>query len=271
MKRSFYTFLAGGLLLMVASCKKEALLTYKADDNIYFKYIIGADPATDYLGLYTDTLDFTFSFSEASVTDSILNLPVGVTGVVSSQDRTFVLAVDPASTAKPGVNYEMPPSFLMRAGLISDTIRIRIKRTPELKTTALSLVLRLQENDQFKMQIEYRPRNPRSPINISDGDSVKTLSFKLSIADMLAPGPYWAQHYEYSFGTFSEKKVRLMNQITGMPLSFWSKPLNTAQERSDAAYYGSLMARYLSDQAFAGNIILEADGITPMKMGMRFP
>ena len=271
MKRSFYTFLAGSLLLMGSSCKKEALLTYKADNNIYFSYIIGADPATDYWGLYTDTLDFTFSFSDASVTDSTLLLPVGVTGVASSEDRTFNLAVDPASTAKPGLNYEVPSSLQVKAGRTSDTIRIRIYRTPELKTTAVSLLLSLQENDQFKTQVQFRPRSPRSPTNISDGDSVKTTTFKLSIADMLAAGPYWAQHYQYSFGNFSEKKVRLMNQVTGMPLSFWSKPLNTAQERSEAAYYGGFFARYLSDQAFAGNTIFEDDGITPMKMGSQFP
>ncbi len=61
-----------------------------------------------------------------------------------------------------------------------------------------------------------------------------------------------------------------MNQVAGMPLSLWSKPAETPQERSEIAYYGGFMARYLSDQAAAGNTILEDDGITPVKMADRY-
>lgn len=271
MKRSFYTFLAGGLLLMAASCKKEALLTYKSADNIYFNYITGIDPANNNLGQYTDSIDLTFSFSEATVLDTILTIPIAATGVASDHDRTFNLTVDAASTARPGMNYEFPGSFLLRAGKIEDTVRIKVKRTPELKSTMLTLLLTLRENEQFKTQYLFRPRQGNSQTDIQDQDTIWTTTFKVKMGDMLAPGPYWASNYEYFFGNFSEKKVRLMNQVAGMPLSFWSKPANSAQDRSEIAYYGGFMARYLSDQAAAGNVILEEDGITPMKMGYRFP
>ncbi|MGN6419615.1 MAG: DUF4843 domain-containing protein [Pseudobacter sp.] len=273
MNRSLYTFLAGGMLLIVgASCKKESLLTYKSDNNIYFNFIEGTNPATNDLGRHQDTLDITFSFNDASVTDTIINIPVAVTGEASAENRNFNLMVDPASTAKAGTNYELPSSFVVRAGLTQDTVRIRFKRTPELKTTVLSLLLNLADNDQFKANLLYRNRSPQSQTTpIYSTDTVRMKTFKITVGDMLAAGPYWPSYYEYSFGTFSEKKVRLMNQIVGMPLSFWSKPTTTAQERSDVAYYGSFVARYLSDQAYAGNTIFEADGITPMKMGNRFP
>lgn len=273
MNRSLYTFLAGGILLITgAACKKEALLTYKSDDNIYFNFIEGTNPATNDLGRHQDSLDITFSFDDASITDTIINIPVAVTGEASSQNRNFTLVADPASTAKAGTDYELPSSYVIRAGLIQDTISIRFKRTPALKTNVLSLLLSLEDNDQFKTNLLYRNRSPMSQSSpIYTTDTVKMKTFKITLGDMLAAGPYWSSYYEYSFGTFSEKKVRLMNQIVGMPLSFWSKPANTAQERSDIAYYGSFTARYLSDQAYAGNTIYEADGITPMKMGFRFP
>lgn len=271
MKRIFYTSLAGGLLLMAASCKKEALLTYKAADNIYFNYLTGVDPANNNLGQFTDSLDLTFSFSDATVTDTMASIPVAVTGVASDHDRYYALSVNSASTAKSGVNYELPNALLIRAGKTEDTLYIKVKRTPELKTNQLILQLDLKENDQFKTQYLFRPRQGNSQTNIRDQDTILTTTFKVTMADMLAAGPYWYNHYEYYFGTFSEKKVRLMNQVAGMPLSFWSKPANTPQERSEVAYYGGFMARYLSDQTAAGNMILEADGITPMKMGYRFP
>lgn len=269
MKKIFCTFLAGGLLLS-ASCKKEALLTYKAEDSIYFKYIVGARNDGYTLGRFVDGLDLTFSFSDASVTDSILAIPVAVSGVASNHDRAYRLTVDPASTARPNQHYELPASFLIKAGQVDDTIRIRFKRTADIKTSLLSMKLALQENDQFNTKIQFRPGTVSNQTQFGNNDTVQATTFQVTIGDMLSAGPYWATQYEYTFGTFSEKKVRLMNQITGMPLSFWSKPANTAQDRSEMVYYGGLMARYLSDQAFAGNIILEADGITPMRMGARF-
>jgi hypothetical protein len=270
MKHAFYTFLAGGLLLMAGSCKKEALMKYKADDNVYFNYLVGVDPANGNLGYYIDSLDLTFSFSDASVNDSMLNIPVAVTGEARDQDRRFNLVIDPSSTAKAGVNYELPDAFLLRAGKIEDTIRIKVNRTPDLKTSTLTLLLTLQENDQFRTQFQFRPKQGNSQTNITYQDTILTTIFKVRMADMLAAGPWWDSYYIYHFGTFSEKKVRLMNQVAGMPLSLWSKYAETAQERSEVAYYGGFMARYLSDQAAAGNTILEDDGITPMKMADRY-
>jgi hypothetical protein len=270
MKQAFYIFLAGGFWLIAGSCKKEALMKYKTDDNVYFNYLVGVDPANNNLGYYIDSLDLTFSFSDASVKDSILNIPVAVTGVASDHDRSFDLAIDPASTAKPGVNYELPDAFLLRAGKIEDTVRIKVNRTPELKTSTLTLLLTLRENDQFKTEFQFRPKQGNSQTNINYQDTIWTTIFKVRMADMLAAGPYWDSYYFWHFGTFSEKKVRLMNQVAGMPLSLWSKPAETPQERSEIAYYGGFMARYLSDQEAAGNTIFEDDGITPMKMADRY-
>ncbi|QEC42852.1 DUF4843 domain-containing protein [Pseudobacter ginsenosidimutans] len=270
MKQVIYAFLAGIPLLIASSCKKEALMKYKSADNIYFNYLVGVDPANNNLGYYIDSIDLTFSFSDASVQDSILNIPIGVTGVASDHDRSFNLTIDPSSTAKSGLNYELPESFLIRAGKIEDTIRIKVNRTPELKTSMLTLMLTLRENDQFKTQFKFRPRQGNSQTNIRDQDTIWTTTFKLRMADMLAAGPYWDTYYIWHFGTFSEKKVRLMNQVTGMPLSLWSKQAETPQERSEITYYAGFMARYLKDQAAAGNTILDEDGITPMKMADRY-
>ncbi|WP_127126943.1 DUF4843 domain-containing protein [Pseudoflavitalea rhizosphaerae] len=270
MKQVIYAFLPVSLLFMAVSCKKEALMKYKSADNVYFNYLVGVDPVNNNLGYYIDSIDLTFSFSDPSVQDSILKIPVGVTGVATDQDRSFSLAIDPSSTAKPGLNYELPETFLIRAGKIEDTIRIKVNRTPELKSNMLTLLLTLQENDQFKTQFKFRPRQGNSQTNIRDQDTIRTTTFKVRMADMLAAGPYWDTYYFWHFGTFSEKKVRLMNQVAGMPLSLWSKLAETPQERSEIAYYGGFMARYLSDQAAAGNTILDEDGITPMKMADRY-
>jgi len=90
------------------------------------------------------------------------------------------------------------------------------------------------------------------------------------MSDQLQAGPYWSS-YSYYFGEFSEKKVRLINQIAGMPLDYWSVELySSSQHQSNALYYAGLTFRYLSDQAYNGNTIFEADGVTPLRMGSYF-
>jgi hypothetical protein len=250
---------------MAASCKKQSLLTYNASDNIYFNYIADTAPIR-----YSDTVNITFAFSNSSVTDTVFHLPVAVTGQASTKDRVFEVTVDPASTAAASTDYVLPGSFLVHAGRLTDSISILFKRTDILKTSSVSLVLQLKENDQFRTQFPYRGRYGNDLTNIAPTDTIQVETFKVNLSDMLQAGPYWSG-YSYYFGDFSEKKVRLMNQVTGMPLDFWSvDSYSSTQQQANTLYYGGFMARYLSDQAYQGNIIFEADGITKMTMGGYF-
>jgi hypothetical protein len=263
MNRSLYIFILA--LFLASSCKKESLLTYNANDNIYFNYIANADPATNYLGIHVDSLNISFAFSSNALQDTIVRIPVAVTGVAKDYDRSYSVTADPSSTAVATTNYELPANFTLRAGKILDSVAVKFKRTADLKTKELSLMLRLNENDQFKTQTKFRSRQIYYSSFIENTDTVRTLTFKMVISDKLVEGPYWGD-YSYYLGEFSEKKVRLINQMIGMPLNFWSVPNNTPEHRSDLTYYGGFMFRYLADQAFAGNIILDEDGM-PMTMG----
>jgi hypothetical protein len=267
MKKIIYGSLFGGLvILLVTSCKKATLTHYNAADNIYFNFISDTDPVR-----YADTTNVTFAFSNSSVTDTVFHLPVAVTGLAGTTDRTFGLTVDGSSTAVAGTDYVLPSSLLIHAGHIVDTIPIQFKRTAAIRTKAVVLFLRLRANDQFKTQLTFRSRSSSDQLlYIAPGDTIAMQTFKMILSDMLQAGPYWT-NYSYYFGDFSEKKVRLMNQVSGMPLDFWSVDLySTQQQQSNALYYGGLMYRYLSDQAFGGNTIFEADGVTPMTMGSYF-
>lgn len=266
--RLFVTFFSA--MVLCASCKKERLLTYEAQDNIYFNMIVGADPLNDNLGRYADSLGYTFAFSPSSVKDSLVGIPVSVTGSPTAKDRSFKVSVDPSSSAVISTHYEFPVAFTLRAGQLTDSVFVKLKRAPDLASKTVTLVLRLEENENFETKIKFKPRNPREATSI-DGDTVWVNTFKISLTDMLGAGPFWNDYYYSYFGDFSEKKVKLLNQVAGMPLNFWSTAITTDQQMLDATYYGVFMARYLKDQAFAGNTVFESDGTTPMTMGYRFP
>ena len=266
MKRTINILLLGGLiLLLITSCKKETLTRYNASDNIYFNLIVDSPIR------YSDSTNLSFAFSSPSVTDTVFKLPVAVTGIPGKTDRAFGLTVDANSTAVAGTDYVLPSSFVVHAGKLTDTIAIRFKRTAAIKSKSVFLALRLKENDQFKTQMTYRSRSGSDATgSIAPGDTIRMQTFKVNLSDQLQAGPYW-KNYSYYFGDFSEKKVRLMNQIAGMPLDFWSVDVYSSQvQQANTLYYGGFFYRYLSDQAFAGNTIFEADGVTPMTMGSQF-
>lgn len=256
MNKHIYIALLAAPLLLLASCKKESLTTYNTDDNIYFAYRgpIAVNPITD-------SANMTFAYSTAAVMDSIFKIPVAVTGTPKSYDRTYVITADDASTAMAGRHYVFPAAFTIRAGKVLDTLPLRLLRTPDLKTGTVTLLLHLQRNQNFITGVK----------NIYGSDTFNVLSFKLYMGDILTAGPYWNSVFATFFGTFSVKKVMLLNQIAGMPLNFFSD-LNAAglTLNSAAALYAITASRYLKDQATAGNTIYDEDGITPMAMGAAY-
>lgn len=268
MKRSFNILIPAACILFLAvSCKKETLMTYAAADNIYFNYTYQVPSGPLY---FVDSTNITFAFSPDAQKDSVIRIPVAVTGTASNADRTFSVTVDPGSTATAGTDYVLPDNFIVHAGRITDTMLVKLNRTAALKTNTLFFMLRLKETTDFKTQLTYRSRSPYDLTNIAAGDTTAMQTFKVLVSDQLQAGPYW-DSYSYYFGDFSEKKVRLMNEIVGMPLDFWSVDLYSSnQQKANALYYAGFTYRYLTDQAYAGKTVFEADGVTPMTMGYYF-
>lgn len=260
MLKAVYTFLLITVLpaVLLTACKKEGLITYNVPDNIYFNYMAGVKPAEAIIGILNDSLNFTFSYSNATVKDTLLPIPVMVTGAPANTDRSFRVTVASGATAVEGKHYHLP-SFVIHAGRIVDTMLIPVERTEDLRQREVAFTLQLQPDETFKTGIPYR-------IN-RYGDTVNALIVKIKFSDILSGGSNWASYAGY-FGNFSEKKVMLMNQVVGLPLDFWAPGTTFDSEKmARATYYATTMSRYLKQQAAAGNTIYEADGVTPMIMG----
>ncbi len=251
MKRLLYI----SIILLAAACKREALTTYDVKDNIYFNNTVGTNN-------YVDTADFTFAYTDASITDTVVRVPLGVTGSPVATDRHFTLVVDSASTAQAGVHYELP-DFVFHANQVVDTLNIKLKRASDLTTSVKKLILHLQPNDDFQTALVYRITGT------SILDTTSMVTFTITTSDILNSGPDWTDTYAPYFGTFSLKKMELIHDLLGMPLNFWSTATMTSDQRVQAIYYATTMGRYLNDQASQGNTILDEDG-TPMKMGASY-
>lgn len=243
------------MLCLFTSCKKDKLLTYSTDDNIYFKYT----PKNN----FTDTVDLSFGYSPLSVTDSVFGIPVFVTGSASDRDRTYsVSVVSDVTTAVEGVHYVLPPVPTFRAGRISDTLKVKLLRSADLQQKPVSLTLELKPGNDLKTNVTSFATNVAGELNI--------LRFRINVSDNVGPGSYWTGIFAAFFGTFSVKKVRLINEIAGMPLDYyttgWLTDLNL---NARAGSWAIFMSRYLSDQKKAGNTIYDEDG-SEMTMGVAY-
>jgi len=242
MKKSIYILLSVILLSVLFSCKKEPLLTYNIADNIYFQF----DSSID-------SLDVTFAFSSNSVEDLTVKIPVTVTGSPADHDRIFMAEADPGSTAIANTHYVLPKTFVIKAGQIRDSIPVKFIRSDDLQQHVVKLLLTLKTGGDFNTSLQ--------------GERDLT-TYKILISDMLTPGSDWGSLTGY-FGTFSVKKIKLMHEITGMPLDFMIN-FNPANIAATGPYYAVLMSRYLRDQKSAGHTIYEDDGVTEMLMGSTY-
>jgi hypothetical protein len=240
------------LLLGLFSCKKEKLITYNTEDNIYFKYTVTNN--------FIDTANFSFGYSPLSVQDSVFRIPVFVTGAPADHDRVYkVAAVPEGTTAIAGTNYVLPSPAVFRAGRVTDTLTIKFLRAANLQQGAKKLQIRLLPSEELKTGITSFSTIVTGELNI--------LNFRFNISDEIGPGNSWTGVFQTYFGNFSVKKVRLINTVAGMPLDYyttgWLTDLNLAAR---AASWAIFMSRYLADQKAAGNTILDEDG-TEMMMG----
>lgn len=255
MNKNIYIGLFAFAICLFVSCKKQSLLTYDVSDNIYFNYKAG--------GIITDSTNISFATRVSSVKDSIFKLPVAITGTPKDHDRTYrVMVVDSNTTAVIGTHFILPATFTFRAGRVIDSLPIKLLRTADLQSKVIALKLALTPGNDFITDIKT--------MFSSIGGEVNILAFKLKVSDILTQGTSWTSAFAPYFGTFSVKKIRLINQITGMPLDYPATYAFDLQSIAKRTVYAITMSQYLREQKAAGNTVYEDDGITEMKMAVAY-
>lgn len=235
------------MLYALTACQKEALKTWSGTNDIYFENSVVPDAGKR----LTDSLNILFIFAPPGTTDSILKIPVKTMGAPVDHDRRFLVGTS-QSTAVAGKHYDaLPDSFIMRANRIVDTIRVRLRRTPDMVTDTVSLILQLRPNDYFTTNM--------ARVSVGNNTYLNSTTFRVRMTDVLSKPNLW---FSAVFGDFSRKKFLLVCQLTGYD------PYKLANEVPivDTYYLGKVTQRYLDEQAKAGNVILDDDG-SVMTMG----
>jgi hypothetical protein len=235
--------------LVAVSCMSE-IDTYHGESGIYFA--MREDVTTVNVDtLYRETS--TLPFIVTAKTDSVFNLKVKILGAVADYDREISLrVVDDLSTALQGDYDILQPTYTLPAGEVYGIIPIKFNRTASLQGNERSLVLELMENEDFTLPIRMW-RN-------STTEYVSVVRHTIVISDKYVQLPGYRTGH---FGTFSEKKMKLIIELSGLKLNDFNEILPVTMTKT----IGQKLDRYLAEMKAKGTPVYEEDGVTLMKAG----
>lgn len=185
-------------LIGLTSCKENAdLLMYdKTGGNyIYFGLPYKQNQYGSPLADRVDSMAYTFAFELPSVSKHTFKVPVNISGMSRSNDRTYTIEIDQSKTTATASDYEpIKTTQVIRAGRIVDTIEVTVNKTLELSKIYKNIVFKLIPGNEFKLGTkEY-------------------LSAKLSFTNILTQ-PAWWNTWQSIFGPYSKEKYQIWINI----------------------------------------------------------
>ena len=237
------------MLAFMAACSSE-IGTYHGESGVYFAMRDNVN-TVNVDTLYRETSSLPFIVTDSR--DSVFILRVKILGAVADHDRQVEIKVVDDMSSVVEDDYEaLPSSYTLKAGEVYGEIPISFHRMPSLKGNERSLVVELVENEDFTLPIRLWRNSGTEYVNVTRHTIV------ISDKYVQLPG-YRTGH----FGPFSEKKMELILQLSGMSLNDFNVQLPVTLTKS----LGQKLNRYLAEMKARGETVYEEDGVTPMAAG----
>ncbi|MGN6418541.1 MAG: DUF4843 domain-containing protein [Pseudobacter sp.] len=168
------------------SCKKEEIPLYGNNRYVQFTSDI------------RDSIAFSF-FYHPGKDEETIGIPVKLVGDLGSQDAGYRVEVLASESTASTSNYSLPAEQVFRKGVAKDTAWVTLKKTPDLDTKDVRLVLRITGSQE-----------------LAPGQTDCT--FKVIRITATVSKPLWwdANMNQYYMGRYSEKKFRTFMNVTGV-------------------------------------------------------
>ncbi len=227
---------------MMVACKKSDLTSYTQPDMIYFY--------KNYYNTDKDSIVYSFAIKSDALTTDTVKIPVRIMGVASDRDRTVNIRVVADSSTALGDQYTLLPT-IVQAGSYTAEVPLLVKRTPELKTTEVRLLLEVGESADFKAGIS----NSSSSSSRAGGST----RFPVRINDFLTKPSNWDSFITYFLGAYSQVKYKLVIEITGRTqfLTSGDDPVTISQ----MTYFKILCRNYLADFNAVNPPLVDENGV----------
>lgn len=252
MKKIQYYIMAVFMCISIIACKKSEIETYHGQEVIYFNDLLSNSDSQ------RDSVILSFARMSDTAVDTTLNIPVAIMGKPVNRDRYFKVQVDQAaSTAIAGKYYDaLPEQILFKAGSVNGVLPIKIHRYPDMLKQIFSLSIQLVPNGDFQV----------NTASIASATTViRRDRYKVLMTDILIKPDWWSSSVDSYFGTFSRKKVGVIETAAGYNLS----QIEPYILKYDWAFVNAVARTtqvYLNYQNAIGNTIMDENGQV-MSMG----
>ena len=147
-------------------------------------------------GRRVDSLFYSFAMDGPEITFYKFKVPVNISGLRMDRSRAYKVAavLDGSTVEIDDWNAASLSEALVEANCLRDTLEVVVNRTEILKKESRTLVLALQENEEFSL------------------GSHELLRMKLVFADILQE-PSWWKNWESYFGPFVREKYQKWQEI----------------------------------------------------------
>lgn len=244
-------------LPFLCACEKETI-NYEGKEGLYFDVQWGVswlEPSTWAHQFYT-----LVDFGKTGGEETDLSLTVRATGELKNYDRPFqVYVVQDSTTAIEGEEYEfLNQEYAIKAGETSVNIPLKIKKTERMTQKTVKVQLAILPGDYFELPFTtYGATNVPGRYD-ADENPEYSCNHDPRIHNIYAndfltkPSPWFVV-----WGTYSEKKYRLMMEISGTTPDEYTQDLMPSQRANMIA---EMVAKYLLAEKEKGTPVLEEDG-----------
>lgn len=214
--------LLGGVIHL--GCTKDYLIFDKEIASLRFIYNQSEQ----------DSITYSFALFPDKNQDTV-SLPLQIIGLTSDQEREVKVDFDPvATTAIVNTNFEIQPCFIPKNS-VKGSLKVVIKRTPDLETKNAIISIVLKENKHFL--------DP--PVNES--------KYNIILSGALAKPSDWPHEFHPYSKTKHEFVIKITNK--GADYSSWSE--------QELIYYMGLLnkALYEYNKNNPGNPLTDENGL----------
>lgn len=194
---------------LFSACKKETLQQYSEKSRIYLRLekipFYGPFPTATAGNLRIDYLP-----QNSSKKTDTLALTIQASGNASDSSRPFVLerSAIPGNGIE-GVDFDfLDKNFLIPAGQFKTSIRVVVRRNPNMAKKEVSFAYHLKENEHF----ELGPTADSTRF-FSDRGVMSLVAINFVARDLAIKPANWDSFLATYFGTFSEVKYRFIIDV----------------------------------------------------------
>ena len=187
------------LVLLLTGCEKDKMQAYTLPDMIYVY--------KDQFNTKKDSTTYSFAIRSNALMVDTVKIPVRIMGEAKNIAREVKFrAVADSSNAVQDQHYTFLP-YTIPAGAFTADLPLVVKRTADMKTKEMRLLLEIIETKDFK---------PGVPNSTGGGSTAGgSIRYLVKINDFLTKPSNWDGTLVFYFGTYSAVKYKMVIDLLG--------------------------------------------------------